>query len=222
MAQARNALARVADAATIALALCAVGFLGVRGWSSMHGGNRPPTADRKVKDWESYGRAGNRIGPPNATVTLVEFGDYECPFCRRFEPVIESVLDAFPDDVALVQRHFPLTQHQYAYQAARLAQCGAAQGVFEDAHRYLYSVPDLSAVTPEAMAAALSLPDEGAFMECGNERGTVRQIERDRQAADRLGLNGTPTILVNDLLLASTPDSAKLFGLVTRALKKKR
>lgn len=93
--------------------------------------------DRAIDGWERLAADGHRIGPWEAAVTILEWGDYECPFCRRLDPGIRAVLREHPRSVALVYRHFPMSYHEHAYRAARLAECAAALGRFAEAHEAL-------------------------------------------------------------------------------------
>lgn len=79
-------------------------------------------------------------GPVNAWVTMVEFGDFECPFCGEEEPVVEALLRAFPNDLRLVFKNFPLTSiHPYAEGAAIAAECAGEQGDFWPMHDILFA-----------------------------------------------------------------------------------
>ncbi|MFG0252726.1 MAG: DsbA family protein, partial [Phycisphaerales bacterium JB038] len=88
-------------------------------------GRRPSTQQlrepKPVEDWSEMAGTGQRFGPREAVLTIVEFGDYECAACRRFHSVLKEFLGSYPDDVALVYRHWPLQQHLYAYDAAQAA-----------------------------------------------------------------------------------------------------
>lgn len=178
--------------------------------------------DQTVRGWEVYGDGGSRIGPAGAAVVVVEFGDYECPFCKRFDEVVHKLLRAYPQDVAFVYRHYPLTYHAHAYQAARWAECAREQGRFEDAHRLLFSIDDLGTVSAPSLATQLAVPDSASFERCATNTDPVARIEADRRAGERLGVRATPTVLVNDLRLAGTPDSARLFNAVRDALQRSR
>lgn len=174
--------------------------------------------DRQVPGWLEYANEGNRIGPDNAAVTIIEFGDYECPFCQRVAPILQSVVEAHPGDVALVYRHLPLSYHRQAYPAARLAECAADQTWFAPVHQRLYELTDLSTLSPRAVGEAAGVPDLPRFLSCAADTAKVDRIEQDVAAARRLDVRSTPTILVNGLQLASLPDSAQLFELVREHL----
>lgn len=83
------------------------------------------------------------IGPPDALVTVVNYGDYECPDCRHRHRAVEKMFDQLVDSVRFVYRHFPLVNiHTHALRAAEAAEAAAAQGKFWEMHRHLYSQPD--------------------------------------------------------------------------------
>lgn len=92
-----------------------------------------------IADWKNIASGGHRQGSPSAPVTIVVFGDYECPFCAHFETrVLPSVLPQFGDQVSVVHRHWPLASHEHAYAAARASECAHEQGRFDSIHRALY------------------------------------------------------------------------------------
>jgi protein-disulfide isomerase len=211
-----------ADLATVVIASCA---LVVTGFAARQHLARPsgPGAieDRKVKNWDEYTNAGSRIGPIDARVVIVEFGDYECPFCKRVEPVLRQVFTEFPREVAILYRHLPLSYHENAYQAARLAECSADQGRFQQAHARLYDLDKLSGIDAAEFAAHVGVKESDSFIECANSADKDPEIERDLAAANKLGITSTPTLIVNGLQLGRTPDYARLTELVRAALTSK-
>lgn len=213
-------LQRLADWSTILVAVVALGFV-VIGFAERRQ-TTLRTRDQTVRDWEQYGLDGSRIGPANAAVVVVEFGDYECPFCRRFDEAVHKLLRAYPQDVAFVYRHYPLAYHAHAYQAARWAECAGAQSRFSEAHRLLFAWEDLETLDVNVLAGQLALPDSASFVRCALDASPVARIETDRAAGEKLGVRATPTVLVNDLRLAGTPDSARLFDAVRDALSRPR
>lgn len=211
-------LRRVADVATIAVALAALGVVAVALWDRSKSNSR--ARDEIVPEWKRYAVTGNRVGSAQAPVTIVEFGDYECAFCKRFESVVQKVLQSYPEEAAFVYRHNPLPYHQDAYRAARLAECAADQRRFEAAHRTLFEASALTSVDALSVLRQAQVPDSARFLRCASDTIRVPRIEEDIAAARDLGVRATPTVLVNDVRLAGTPDSARLFAAVERALSR--
>jgi protein-disulfide isomerase len=156
-------------------------------------------------------------------LTIVEFGDYECPSCRRAEVHVEAIRRKYPEEVAVVRRHFPLSYHPNAYRAARAAECAAQQGRYEDFHAALYraSTADLVDARMEAIVARAQVPDASLFAQCVNAESTVPEIERDIAKAEELNLRGTPSFIVNGILLGGIPDSLKFQALLAEARRER-
>ena len=108
-----------------------------------------------------------RVGAEAAPVQVVVFSDFECPYCRRAAPVLRRVAAAFPNDVSLIWRHFPLGIHPSAPRAAEAAQCAEDQGRFWEFHDALFSQSaSLAVVSMAAVARTLGL-DAERFEEIG-------------------------------------------------------
>jgi|SRR5882757_5370892 len=137
------------------------------------------------------------LGPPSADVTLVEYGDYQCPFCGRAHPIVKELLAQRPDTVRLVFRHFPLSDlHPNAEPAAEFAEAAGAQGQFWAAHDWLYSHQD-TLDAPSLTAAAMSLDPSGNAAKDLAGRVYHEKIRRDFIGGVRSGVNGTPTFFIN-------------------------
>jgi hypothetical protein len=87
-----------------------------------------PAIRETVRDWQAYGDGRHRVGLEEAVVTIVEFSDFQCPFCRVAAGKLDSLRDEYPRDVAVVYRHFPVPQHRHAVAAAQASECAGAQG----------------------------------------------------------------------------------------------
>ena len=142
--------------------------------------------------------AGSPVrGPADAWVTVVEYGDYQCPACRSDAPRVAAVVAAYPDDVRFVFKQFPLGYHEHARPAALAAVCAGAQGAFWAMHDQLYaSGADLSDASLEAYAqgAGLDLP---AWRTCLASTAASAQVDADLAEGVRFELHGTPTYYVN-------------------------
>ena len=137
-------------------------------------------------------------GNLGAPVTLVEYGDYECPYCGHAAPTIARLLDHFPDELRYVWRHLPLTDvHPNGQMAAEAAEAAAEQGRFWDMHdRLLEHQDELSPIDLYRHAEALGL-DLGRFKEDVWKRRKAARVAEDVQSADASGVSGTPTFFVN-------------------------
>jgi Na+/H+ antiporter NhaA len=136
-------------------------------------------------------------GPIGAAVTIVEYGDFECPYCGRAEPVVRELLRDFAD-VRYVWRHLPLNDvHAHAQLAAEAAEAAAAQGAFWEMHDLLFAHQDaLEPADLIAHAEQLGL-DVERFTDALREHTGAGQIADDVDSADLSGVSGTPTFFVN-------------------------
>ena len=137
-------------------------------------------------------------GPDDAPVTLVEYGDYECPYCGRAEVAIRELLDSFGDDLRYVWRSLPLNDvHPHAQMAAEAAEAAAAQGAFWEMHDQLLDHQDrLTELDLERYAEALGLDVERFFDDLRTRRYANR-VDEDVASADASGVAGTPTFFIN-------------------------
>ena len=142
-------------------------------------------------------------GPQNAPVTIVEFSDFHCPFCRRVQPTLEQVLARYPSQVQLVYKHFPLDSlHPEARRAAEASWCAQQQDKFWPYHDRLYEAgADASAATLGRVARESGL-DVQAFEQClaSDEPAAVVQAHVDE--GTKYGVTGTPGFFVNGRFLS--------------------
>jgi protein-disulfide isomerase len=142
---------------------------------------------------------GERVrGAAAAPVTIVEFSDFHCPFCRRVQPVLEQVLARYGDKVRLVYRDFPLDlAHPQARRAAEAARCAGEQGRFWEFHDSLYrSDPDASDAALGRIAAEAKL-DAAALLACVASGRQAAAVRADSDAGHALSINSTPSFFVN-------------------------
>lgn len=210
------------DLATGVVIVCTLAVGGLALWDRLTGTGVVASSsreDREVSDWEVVAGGGHRIGPVDAPVVVVEFGDYECPFCRAIAPHVKALQQTFPNDVAVVYRHLPLPMHANAYFAARLADCAADQGRFEAAHDLLNSVLTFVGLDVEEFAQRAGISDTAEFTNCARSSDDVPRIEEDLALAESIGATWTPSFVIDGVLQGSTPDSLQLFELVRERLQ---
>jgi Na+/H+ antiporter NhaA len=137
-------------------------------------------------------------GSPDALVTLVEYGDYECPYCGQAENVIRELLDSFGHELRYVWRHLPLSDvHTYAQTAAEAAEAAAAQGSFWEMHDCLLSHQDALGFRDLLRHAATVGLDVERFEAELRRREFAPRIAEDVASADESGVAGTPTFFIN-------------------------
>jgi len=167
------------------------------------------------------------IGAVNPSVTIVEFSDYECPYCRLEHRRIRQLVSRHPDRVRLVHRHFPLDAachpglerpfHRHACRFAFFAECAARQGLFWQANDAL--IRELEQRRPERvrledLALRIGLP-VAVLRVCLEDEAAGRRIGEDIREGIRLGVNGTPTYRVNGVLQAGTLSEAALSAFIS-------
>ncbi len=182
-------------------ALSVVGFVAALGLGFFFGKwiTKPDAPDMEVAQGDRY-RVELRgdepqKGPDNALVTVVEFADFECPYCAKGSASLMDAAEDFGDDVRVVFKHYPLPLHRRAIPAARAAWAAHRSGKFWELHDWLYEGRgDLSDVTGEVTALGL---DPQAFSRdmLGDE--AAKAIDEDTIAGGKIGVTGTPAYVVN-------------------------
>ena len=158
-------------------------------------------------------------GPANAPITLLEYGDYECPHCGQAHPIVNQVQLSFRDRLRFVYRHFPLTEiHPHAEIAAESAEFAGAAGMFWDMHDALFENQSrLSITTIFLIARELGLPE--AAMRHALETGQYRKKVRDDFVDGiRSGVKGTPTFFINGVRHDGGYDYASLVAAIQMRL----
>ena len=154
---------------------------------------RPPTVDVALGDLPP-------LGPADAKVTIIEFSDYECPYCKRAEASVEEVRKVYGDKVRIAYRNYPLPFHANARPAANAALCANEQGKFWEMHDKLMEAKDLSAANLQQLASDTGL-DRKKFDDCLAAERYKDQIDKDLAAGQAAGVNGTPAFFINGRLL---------------------
>jgi protein-disulfide isomerase len=158
-------------------------------------------------------------GPDNAPVTLLEYGDYQCPYCAAAYPIIKRVQRQFGTKLRFVFRHFPLTEiHQYAEMAAESAEFAGAHGRFWEMRDLLYENQDRLGL-PLLFSAVSSLGlSERSLRDALATRAYAAKVRRDFLSGVRRGVRGTPTLFLDDLQYEGPVDYASLTAAIADRL----
>ena len=140
---------------------------------------------------------------PDAAVTIVEFSDFECPFCVRVQPTLERVMEQYAGKVRLVYRHFPLTSiHPQAWKAAEASLCAGEQDRFWEYHDVLFAEQHAMTV-PDLKEKARRIGLAGAeFDACLDSARHSEAVRKDLLAGTAAGVSGTPAFFVNGRFLS--------------------
>ena len=160
------------------------------------------------------------LGPEDAKITIIEFGDYECSFCKQWNAEIWPQLQAaYPDRIQLVYRDFPLIGlHENAVPAAEAANCAGEQGKYWAYHDLLFQNQEsLSDEKYAILASELGL-SISSFNTCLTDQTYASEVEDDFQEAITLGLTGTPTFFINGYRVEGVPSFDDFQGIIENIL----
>ena len=211
---------------TVLLTLAAVGVASalvhrefIRPGEQASAGGRAFAAEQVERaEWDAVQREGIRVGSESASITIVEFSDFECPYCRRFDSTMRALPDEWQQQVARVLVHFPLDQHRFAVPAAIAAECAHEQGAFSPMERVLFAKQDSFGLKPwTSYAIEANIPDTATFASCMQRVPPHERIARGRALAESLAVRATPTLYVNGWRLSHSPRSNELMRLLEAA-----
>jgi protein-disulfide isomerase len=161
-------------------------------------------------------------GPEKAPIEIVEFSDFQCPFCQRALPTVQQVLAKYGDRIRFTYRHYPLPNHPAAGPAADASLCANEQGQFWAFHDRLFAdFNKLSEADFKAHAVALKL-DPAKFDACVNTRRFKEVVEKDLKDGEALGVTGTPAFFINGRALEGAQPLEAFTRLIDEELAAKR
>jgi protein-disulfide isomerase len=164
---------------------------------------------------------GPARGPANAPVTIVEFSDFQCPYCGREVPVIDRVMKEYDGKVRLVFRHYPLDFHPFAQKAAEAGACAQDQGKFWELHDKMFGNQNNLAVDDlKGYAKQVGL-DPSKFDKCLDSGEKKALVEQDQKAGSAAGVSGTPAFFINGLFVNGAQPYEVIKQTVDREMKKK-
>jgi protein-disulfide isomerase len=179
----------------------------------------PDMKPRAVDNWAQLVSAGEWMGRSDAPVKIVEFSDFQCPFCARTHPAVDAVRRRHPERVAVLYRHFPLDAiHPFARPAAAASECAGRQGRFGEFATLLFAQQDSLGAKPwSRFAAQAGVADAPAFERCVRESRTLAEVDRDAKLGAATRIEVTPTLVINGTLRPGAITEAELDSLVMHA-----
>lgn len=164
---------------------------------------------------------GPSYGPETAPVTIVEFSDFQCPYCARLIPTLEEVKKKYGDKVRIVFRQYPLNFHQHAQKAAEASLCANEQGKFWEFHDAMFQNQQALAVEQlKAKAAELGMNAE-QFNSCLDGAKYAAQVKTDFDEGAKAGVNGTPAMFINGRFLSGAQPLNEITKVIDDELARK-
>ncbi|MDP2910514.1 MAG: DsbA family protein [bacterium] len=160
-------------------------------------------------------------GDFSAPITLVEFSDFECPFCVRHLPTLNKILSDYPNQVRLVYKHFPLGFHPNSQKAAEASECADEQGKFWEYHDKLFENQPAGYSLDKFKQWAKDLGlNSGKFNDCLDSGKFAQKVQADFQEGSEKGVNGTPATFVNGQLISGALPYESFKQVIDSILKK--
>lgn len=164
---------------------------------------------------------GPAKGPENAPVTIVEFSDFECPFCSRVNPTLAQVRETYGDKVRIVFRQYPLPIHPNAQKAAEASLCAHEQGKFWEMHDLMFEQQrQLGVDALKAKASQLGL-DAEEFNQCLDSGEFADEVQADLEAGSEAGVSGTPAMFINGIAVSGAVPYEQIATVIDDELDRK-
>jgi protein-disulfide isomerase len=158
-----------------------------------------------------------RLGSESAPVQIIEFADYECPYCQQVNADLTRLREQFGNSVSVTYKDFPLPMHPLAARAAEAARCAGAQGKFWEFHDSLFETKRLQVSDLKEQARKLKL-DTARFDQCLDSGEQAAAVKKDSKEGQRLGLQGTPSFFINGHFMSGAIGYMKLRDTVMQEL----
>ncbi len=161
-------------------------------------------------------------GNPDAKVTLVEYSDFECPFCEAAHPTFQKILETYGDDVRMIYRHYPLSFHPQAQKAAEASECAADQDKFWEMHDKLFALNTagtLSVDNFKKAAGELGLK-QSEFDSCLDTGTNAQKVKDSLAQGTQYGVQGTPATYVNGTLVSGAVPYEQFAAVIDAELAK--
>lgn len=207
------------------LVLCALLVTGMLVRQQFYAPTEPSASGiSSVDDWERLANEGHRFGGRSASLQVIEFGNYQCPFCGTADEILKRLRAEYDGEMSVVYRHYPLEPiHPHAFEAALAAECAGAQGQFPALHDALYANQDSIGIWDwNDFAEVAIIQDIPAFVSCVEDETFEARVRRDMAVADSLDMEGTPTFVVNGEMFLGAPPGETLEEFLERRIRESR
>lgn len=164
-----------------------------------------------VDNWKELVPKNEKNNGKYSKVYIVEFFDYECPYCSVLDATLDTIQLKYGDKIKIIRYHFPLNIHPLAYKAAIAAECANNQEMFDAYHKELMANQyRLNSINFTDIARLIGIKDIAKFQKCVNEEKTADLISHNVKLAKKFNVNGTPTLIINNKMISGASNTEEI------------
>lgn len=181
---------------------------------------KPELDIKKIKNWQKFDFKGPKSGAENAPIRIVEFYDYQCPYCKKVQPALQKLLEEYPKQISLTHHHLPLPIHKEAIPAAIAAECARNQGMFKPMHKLIFNhQKQLAQLSYDSLAKEAGIDDIETFKACLNKQQIKDRVIKSLEQSEELGIDATPSFLIDGQLVSGALPYDRLEELVKNTME---
>ncbi|PJC56981.1 MAG: hypothetical protein CO025_15455 [Ignavibacteria bacterium CG_4_9_14_0_2_um_filter_37_13] len=172
-----------------------------------------------VDNWKELIPEDEKTNGNYSKVYLIEFFDYECPYCSILDATLDTIQLKYGDKIKIIRYHFPLNIHPLAYRTAIAAECAGSQEVFDSYHKELMANQyKLNSINFTEVARLIGIKDIEKFQKCVNEEKTADVISHNVKLGKKFKVNGTPTLIINNKMISGAINSEEIEKIIKEFL----
>lgn len=176
---------------------------------------------RYIEDWAQVEFNGWQSGPDNARVRIIEFFDYECPYCKNVQPTVQAIQEKYNRQVSFTYVHNPLNGHSKATKAAIAAECARKQGYFKPFHDLLFTQQELiGTFSYTEIAKDVGVPELSMFENCLEKEETISIVQSGLKLAKKFKIDAIPSFIINGELISGALQQELFEIMIEKALVK--
>jgi len=208
------------DIFTVILVLCAIIVTALVVKKEMFS-NDSTVKIQTVNNWQSLITGGQLIGKKNAPVVIIEFTDFECPYCKTLSKNLYIILKRYNGEVALVVYNFPLNIHVHAYKLAVAGVCAAIQNRYEAYYNSIYDYQDrYKEMNLSDIARVAGIKDTMSFINCTQNKAIASIVNNEIEKGKQIKVEGTPTLIIDGKMIVGVQTISELDELIKNLLDK--
>lgn len=184
----------------------------------------PPTTSSSdtVAHWQKLLKGGHRDGLANAPVQIVEFSDFQCPYCKEMVPIIRAMQKKYGKKIAITYYNYPLRMHPQSMLAAEAAECAAKEGKYLEYHKLLFANQKYFSKLPwDSLAHIVRIRNIKKFNGCMKSKAIFNIVKSDVQLGNSVNVIETPTFIINGIKFNGTMKKDKMDSVINNMLKHK-